>query len=83
MGVWEVVLRKDMDVEGAPTVTPGWIDMGDRSTPRFVVREIKNAMKKFDVPSAAELFIGKPLVESVQHFSSARGSALATVPTQV
>ena len=30
---------------------------------RLVVREIKKAMKKSDVPSAAELFSGMPLLE--------------------
>ena len=45
-------------------------DKGDADRPnyrsRLVVREIKKAMKKSDVPFAAELFSGMPLLESVK-----------------
>ena len=72
MGVWEPVLRKDMDAEGAQAVSLRWVgtDKGDADRPnhrsRLAVREIKKAMKKSDVPSAAELFSGMPPLESVK-----------------
>ena len=50
MGVWEPVLRKDMDAEGAKSVSLRWgdTDKGDADRPnyrsRLVVREIKKAM---------------------------------------
>ena len=72
MGVWEPVLRKDMDAEGAQAVSLRWVDTdkGDADRPnyrsRLVVRQIKKAMKISDVPSAAELFSGMPRLESVK-----------------
>ena len=71
MGVWEPVLRKDMDAEGAKIVSPRRVDADkdDADRPKYrsrlVVREIKKAMKKSNVPSAAELFSGMPLLECV------------------
>ena len=70
MGVWEPVLRKDMDVKRAKTVSLRWddTDKGDADRPhyrsRMAVREIKKATKKSDVPSAAELHSGMPPLES-------------------
>ena len=49
-----------------------WVDTdkGDADGPnyrsRLAVREVKKAMKKSDVPSAAELFSGLPPPESVK-----------------
>ena len=66
------ILRKDMDAEGAKTVSPLWVDTDkdDADRPnyksRLVVRKIKKAMKKSNVPSAAELFSGMPPLESVK-----------------
>ena len=51
-----------MDAEGAKAVSLRWVgtDKGDAGRPnyksRLVVREIKKALKKSDVHSAAELF---------------------------
>ena len=76
MCVWEPVLRKDMDAEGAKAVSLRWIgtDKGDAGRPsyrsRLVVRQTKKAMKKCDVPSAAELFSGMPLLEVVNALHS-------------
>ena len=62
VGVGEPVLPK----------SPRWVDtdMGDANRPncrsRLVVRGIKKAMKKSDVPSAAELFSGMPPPDSVK-----------------
>ena len=75
MDVWEPVFRNDMDAEGAKTVSLRWVDTdkGDVDRPnyrsRVVAREIKKAMKKSDVPSAAELFSGMPPLESVKRFA--------------
>ena len=72
MGVWEPVLRKDMDAEGAKAVSLRLVDThkDDADRPncrsRSVVREIKKAMKKSDVPSEAGLFSGMPPLESVK-----------------
>ena len=66
VGVWEPVIRKDMDAGGARAVSLRWIDTdkGDAGRPnyrsRLVVREIQRATKTSDVPSAAELFSGMP-----------------------
>ena len=55
MGVWELLLREDLDAEGAK-LSLRWVDTdrGDAGRPnyrsRLVVREIKKAMKKSDVP---------------------------------
>ena len=73
MGVWEPAcpsLRPD--AEGAKAVSLRWIDTneGDAGRPntrsRLIVgeREVKKAMKRSDVPSAAELFSGMPPLES-------------------
>ena len=58
VGVWEPVIRKEMDAGGARAVSLRWIDTdkGDASIGRE--REIQKATKKSDVPSAAELFSG-------------------------
>ena len=51
MGVWEAVLRKDMDAEGAKAVSLRWVDTdkGDADRPncrsRLVVREIRRILK--------------------------------------
>ena len=51
---------------------PRWIDTdrGDVGLPnyrsRLVVRELKKTVKKSDVPTAAELFSGMPILESVK-----------------
>ena len=72
MDVWEPVFRNDMDAEGAKTVSLRWVDTDkgdvDRHNyrSRVVAREIKKAMKKSYVPSAAELFSGMPPLESVK-----------------
>ena len=70
--VWEPVLRKDMDAEGAKAVSLCWVDRdkGDADRPsyrsRLVVREINKAMKQSDVPFAAELFSGIPPLEECE-----------------
>ena len=72
MGVREFVLRKDKDAEGAKTVSLRRVDpdKGDADRPnyrsRLVVREMKKAMKKFDDPSAAEIFSGMHSLESMK-----------------
>ena len=59
MGVWEPVLHKDMDTEGAKTMSLRWVDTdrGHADRPnyrsRLVVREIKKAKKRSHVPSGA------------------------------
>ena len=70
MCVYVPVFREDMDAERAEAGSLRWIetDKGDAGEPnyrpRLVVREIKKAKKKSNLPSAAELFSGMPL-ESV------------------
>ena len=72
VGFWKPVLRDDMEPEVSKAVSLCRIDTdkGDAGPPncrsRLVVREIKKAMKKSDVPSAAELFSRMPLLESVE-----------------
>ena len=76
--VWEPVLRKDMEAEGAQTEYPcaGWIDTdkGDAGPPnyrsRLVVRKIMKTTMKSDVPSAAELFSEMPPLEMVKELLS-------------
>ena len=51
--------------------------VGPNYRSRLVVREIKKAMKKSGVPSAAELFSGMPLLESVYAASAKRKRTLA------
>ena len=61
-----------MDAEGAKAVSLRWVgtDKGDAGRPnyksRLVVREIKKALKKSDVHSAAELFSGISALETVK-----------------
>ena len=68
-----------MDAEGAKAVSLRWVDTdrGDAGRPnyrsRLVVREIKKAMKKSDVPSAVELFSGMPPLESVKAHQEEEG----------
>ena len=70
--VWEAILRKDMDAEGAKAASLRWIDTdkGCAGRPnyrsRLVVREVKKTTKKSDVLSAAELTSGMPPLESVK-----------------
>ena len=58
-------------MQQAPKRCPRWVDTDkcDADRPnyrsRLVVREIEEAMKRSDVPSAAELFSGIPPLESV------------------
>jgi hypothetical protein len=76
MGVWVRVLRSEMLAEGGRAVSLRWIDTdkGDARRPnyrsRLVVREIKKAMRKSDVPSAAELFSGMPPLEGMKALAS-------------
>ena len=85
MGLWELVLRKDMNAEGATTVSLRWADTGkgDADRPnyqsRLVVLEIKKAMMKTDVPSAAELFSGMPSLESVTALFSLFVTSMQTI----
>ena len=72
MGVWEPVLRKGMDGEGAKTVSLLRVDTdkGHADRPnyrsRLIVREIKRAMKRSYVPSAADVLSGMPPLECVK-----------------
>ena len=76
MGVWEPVLRENTDADGAKTVSPRLVDKGNADRPncrsRSVVPEIKKALKRSDVPSAAEFFSGMPPLESVKTLLSVR-----------
>ena len=70
MGVWEPVLRKDMEPKGAKAVSLRLVDTNkdDAGRPnyrsRLVAREIKMAKKN------ENLFSGMPLLESVNAFFS-------------
>ena len=72
MGVWEPVFPEDMDSERTKAVSLPCIDTDecDAGRPNYrsplVVREIKKATKKCDVPYAAELFSGMPPLENVK-----------------
>ena len=76
VGVWDPVLRKDMNAEGAKTASLRWFDTdkGDAARlnyrSRLVVQEIKKVMKRSGFLSAAELLSGMPLLESVKAFFS-------------
>ena len=72
MGVWTRVPRSEMLAEGGRAVSLRWVDTdkGDARRPnyrsRLCVREIKKAMKKSEIPQAADLFSGMPPLEAVK-----------------
>ena len=72
MCVWERYPRTDMLAEGGRAISLRWVDTdkGDAQRPnyrsRLCVREIKKAMKRSEIPQAADLFSGMPPLEAVK-----------------